>query len=410
MNNKVFEVALGVASPWFINGVDFDVKSKLLTINIDFAAGTRFPVSEVAGKHPVHDTVLKRYRHLNFFQHECYLEVRVPRVRLPDGAVRLVEPNWAGRLSGFTLLFEAMVLMLAREMTFVAVSRLVGISWHRVHAICKHYVDLGIEQSDFSQVTRLAVDETSKAKGHDYISLVADADEHKVLFVTEGKDAKVIKEFVDDFGAHGGDAQAIESISLDMSAAFIKGVSEHLPNAQITFDKFHVIAHANEAVEQMRRLEQKSDPQIKGIRWNLLKSRERLSPAARADLDAFVAHVATKRTARAWLYKEQLREILQRKQANVVRSMLVQWSNNVMRSKVEPMKQVAKMVRNHLDGIVSWVHTRQTNGFLEAINGLFQAAKRKARGYSNLATIRTVIFLLAGKLDFSKINPHAATR
>jgi transposase len=114
------------------------------------------------------------------------------------------------------------------------------------------------------------------------------------------------------------------------------------------------------------------------------------------------------RTARAWVYKEQLREILERKQINVVRAMLQHWCTCVMRSKVEPMKELAALVRKHLEGIVAWAQTRQTNGFLEALNGLFQAAKRRARGFTRLSTIRTVIFLIAGKLDFRAINPHAA--
>lgn len=408
MSAKLFEAALGIAEPWFIQGVDFDADKKTLTIGIDFITGSRFAVPGVEGEHPAHDTVTKRYRHLNFFQHECHLEVRVPRVRLPDGGIRQVEPDWAGRLAGFTLLFEALIMTMCREMTFAAVSRLVGLSWHQVVAICKRYVELGLEQADFSEVTRLAADETSKAKGHDYITLVADADQRRVLFVTEGRDAETIKAFAADFTAHGGNPKAVESISIDMSPAFIKGVTQHLPNARITFDKFHVIAHASTAVDKTRRIEQKTDPSLKGLRWKLLRDRASLTPDARVDLDALIAQVTTKRTARAWLYKEQLREILERKQVNVVRDMLTQWATNVMRSKVEPMKEVAKMIRNHLDGIVAWSQTRQTNGFLEAINGLFQAAKRKARGYGNFSTIRTVIFLLAGKLDFSNINPHAA--
>lgn len=193
-----------------------------------------------------------------------------------------------------------------------------------------------------------------------------------------------------------------------MSPAFIKGVTKHLPNARITFDKFHVVAHASTAVDKTRRAEQKTDPDLKGLRWVLLKDRDRLPAAQRADLDALIAQVTTKRTARAWLYREQLREILERKQINVVSAMLAQWCTNVMRSKVEPMKEVAKMIRNHFDGIVAWTQTRQTNGFLEALNGLFQAAKRKARGYTRFATMRTVLFLIAGKLDFARINPHAA--
>ena len=113
------------------------------------------------------------------------------------------------------------------------------------------------------------------------------------------------------------------------------------------------------------------------------------------------------RTARAWVYKEQLRQILARKQINVARDMLKHWCTCVMRSKVEPMKEVAAMVRRHLEGIVAWAQTRQTNGFLEALNGLFQSAKRRARGFTRFTTIRTVIFLIAGKLDFAVINPHA---
>ena len=163
-----------------------------------------------------------------------------------------------------------------------------------------------------------------------------------------------------------------------MSPAFIKGVAKHLPNARITFDKFHVVAHASAAVDQMRRLEQRTDPSLKGLRWTLLKDRDRLSDEGRADLDALIAEAATKRTARAWLYREHLREILDRKQINVVSAMLKQWCTNVLRSKVEPMKEVARMIRKHFDGIVAWTQTRQTNGFIEALNGLFQAAKRKA--------------------------------
>ncbi len=193
-----------------------------------------------------------------------------------------------------------------------------------------------------------------------------------------------------------------------MSPAYIKGVAEHLPNAQITFDKFHVIAHASKALDQTRRIEQRANPQLKGMRWALLKSPERLGAEQRAQLNALIAQAPGKRTARAWMYREQLRNILNRKQVNVVRAMLRQWCANVNRSKVEPMKAVARMIRKHLEGIVAWARTRQTNGFIEALNGLFQAAKRKARGYGTFQTIRTVFFLIAGKLDFSKLNPHVA--
>jgi transposase len=228
-----------------------------------------------------------------------------------------------------------------------------------------------------------------------------------VLFVTEGRDAKTINALAVELQAHGCAPEQIESVSIDMSPAFIKGCADELPNARVTFDKFHVIWHANTAVDKMRRIEQRSDKSLKGLRWSLLKDRARLKPEAAADLDALIARLTTVRTARAWVYKEQLREILERKQINVVRAMLLHWCTCVMRSKVEPMKDVAALVRRHLEGIVAWAQTRQTNGFLEALNGLFQAAKRRARGFTRMATIKTVVFLIAGKLDFHAVNPHA---
>ena len=407
-SEQLFEVALGVGTPWYVREAKFDPDAGTLTIRVDFRPGSRFNHPEVDGEHPVHDTQVKRYRHLNFFQHECFLEVRVPRVKLPDGSVRLIEPPWSGKLSGFTLLFEALVLCLCREMPFAAVARLVGESWHRVAAIAERYVDLALSEADFSTVRELAIDETAKARGHDYVTLAADTQRRAVIFVTETREAAAIERLAEDLAAHGAKPEAIRAVSIDMSPAYIKGVAEHLPNATVTFDKFHVIAHASHALDLTRRAEQKRDPELKGLRWTLLKDRSRLGDARRADLDALLANLTTKRTARAWQYREDLREILTRKQINVMRAMLRQWCTNVMRSKVEPMKAVAQMIRKHLEGIVTWARTRMTNGFLEALNGLFQAAKRKARGYRRLSTIRTVIFLIAGKLDFQMLNPHAA--
>lgn len=407
MHDKLFEAALGINAPWSVKSVEFDAAAKLLTVLIDFAPGTRFGVPGVAGQHPVHDTVAKDYRHLNFFQHECHLRVRTPRVKLPDGSVRIVEPEFAGRLAGFTLLFEAMILMLAQQMPFAAVARIVGESAYRVMEVCRRYVELALEQADFSGVKALAIDETSRARGHDYITLAADAIERKVLFVTEGRDTQTIESLAADLQAHGCSPEQIESVSIDMSPAFIKGVTAELPNARITFDKFHVIWHANTAVDKTRRIEQRSDPSLKGMRWTLLKDAFSLKPEAGAALYGLITASKLTRTARAWIYKEQLREVLDRKQVNVVRESLKHWCVCVMRSKVEAMKEVAALVRRHLEGIVAWAQTRQTNGFLEAINGLFQAAKRRARGFSRLSTIKTVIFLIAGKLNFTAINPHA---
>jgi transposase len=411
MSTQLFESALGIKAPWSVRSVEFDESAKRLTIQIDFNAGTRFAISGHAGEHPVHDTVTKTYRHLNFFQHECHLQVRVPRVRLPHGAVRQVDPDFAGRLNGFTLLFEALILMLAQQMPFRAVGRIVGESEYRVLAVCRRYVHIAGGLADYSAVTSLAMDETSRARGQQYVTIAADADERRVVFVGEGRGAKVVGELAEHLDEHGCAPSQIRQVSIDMSAAYIKGVGEHLPDAQITFDKFHVIAHASAAVDKTRRVEQRSDPemsdQLKGMRWTLLKDVFSLKPEAGAALHALITAPRLSMTARAWAYKERLRLAMEHKQVNVLRRLLQHWCTCVKRSKIDAMKEVATLIRTHLEGIVAWAQTRQTNGFLEAINGLFQAAKRRARGYGRFDTIKTVIFMIAGKLDFTAINPHA---
>jgi transposase len=146
-----------------------------------------------------------------------------------------------------------------------------------------------------------------------------------------------------------------------MSPAFIRGVADHLPKARITFDKFHVIAHASAALDQTRRLDQRADPSLKGLRWTLLKDRPRLSAEARADLNTLISQAATKRTVRARLYREGLRAILDRKQINcrrhhaqaVVHQCPALQEPALAKAGVAPMKHVARMIRKHFDGIVA---------------------------------------------------------
>jgi transposase len=230
-----------VLDPWFIESVNFAHATKTLTILITFKAGSRFAVSGFDDVHGAHDTVTNTYRHLNFFEHECHPQVRTRRVKLPNGSVRLVEPDFAGRLHGFTLLFEAFILMLSGQMPFAAVSRIVGESPHRVLAVCEKYVEIACGLANHSQVTALAIDETSRARGHSYVTLAAYAQARRVLFVAEGRDAKTIKELASYLEDHGCPAENITRTSIDMSPAFIAGVSKHLPKASITFDKFHII-------------------------------------------------------------------------------------------------------------------------------------------------------------------------
>lgn len=145
----------------------------------------------------------------------------------------------------------------------------------------------------------MAIDETSRARGHEYVTLAADAQRRAVIFVTDTRESAAIARLATDLKVHGCDSEAVQAVSINMSPAYIKGVAEHLPNAAVTFDKFHVIAHASQALDLTRRAEQKRDPDLKGLRWTLLKDRKWLSEARQAELDALLTNLTTKRTARA---------------------------------------------------------------------------------------------------------------
>jgi transposase len=214
-----------------------------------------------------HDTAEKSWRHLNFFQHEAHLHARVPRVRCGSCGVRVVEVPWARPGSGFTLLFEALVLTLVKEMPVQAVARLIGEHDTRIWRVLHHYVGEARAAADFSEVRAVGLDETASKRGHQYITLFMDLDASKLLFATEGRDATTLAAFRADLEAHGGKAEQVEEICMDMSPAFRKGAAASFPEASLTFDKFHVMQLINTAVDTVRREERKTRPELKGTRY-----------------------------------------------------------------------------------------------------------------------------------------------
>jgi len=220
----------------------------------------------------------------------------VPRVRCNTCGIRTVSVPWARPDSGFTLLFEAMVMTMVSAMPVKAVARMVGEHDTRLWRVVHHYVDAARDRLDASAVTRVAIDETAAQRGHNYITLCVDIDQARVLFATEGRDASTIAAFADDLAAHGGDPEAISEVCIDMSPAFIKGVGESLPEAEITFDKFHAVKIINEAVDAVRRAEQKCQVLLRGTRYIWLRNPAKLSERQRDRLDGLpIRHLKTGR-------------------------------------------------------------------------------------------------------------------
>src|SRR5271155_4137068 len=388
-DTSLLQLALALTPPWTVSRADFDPEAHRLDIQIDFPPGSRFTCPTCgAADCPAYDTERKTWRHLNFFQHQAYLTARVPRVRCDACGIKTVNVPWARPDSGFSLLSEALVM---------AVARMVGEHDTRLWRVVHHYVDQARARTDAADVTQVAIDETAARRGHDYITLFVDIDQARVLFATEGKDANTVAAFADDLAAHGGDPEAIDEVCIDMSPAFIKGVAESLPNAAITFDKFHAVKIINHAVDQVRRAEQKRQSLLRGTRYIWLRNPANLSDRQRETLENLpTRHL---KTARAYQIRLAFQDLYEQPAAEAAAVFLKKWYFWATHSRLEPVIDAAHAVKRHWDGILRWFDSKIANGLIEGINSLVQASKAKARGYRSTRNLKAMVYLLAGKLD-----------
>jgi len=401
--NSLFEKALNLEPPWTVSGIEFDGKEGTLSISIDFPRGSSFPCPKCGQPSKVYDSSEKKWRHLNFFQYACYLIARVPRVECKEDGILQVDVPWARPGADFTLLFESLAMTLCREMPVNAVSRIIGEDDNKLWRMIHYYVEKARACEDYSWVSSIGVDETSAKKGHDYVTLVVDLKAKKTIFVTQGKDASTIERFKEDLVEHRGLPERIANASIDMSPAFIKGIEDNFPAADITFDRFHIMKILNIAVDEVRKKEIKEQDILRGTRYLWLKNRENLTETQKETLRRLEALPRQNlKTIRALHMRENFQEIYTAPTQETFERMLKKWYFWATHSRIEPIVAAAKTIKTHWSGIVHWYMSKIDNGILEGLNSLIQAAKAKARGYKTFQNFKAIIYLLTGKLDFSK--------
>lgn len=396
----LLDAALALQEPWSVETATFDPDEGRLDIEVVFARGSRFdcPECSVAGC-AVHDTVERTWRHMDFFQHKAFLHARVPRVRCAEHGVLTVPVPWAREGSGFTLLFEALVCSLAPHMPISRLAAQLREHDTRIWRVLRHYVERARAREDHSDVTVVGVDETSSRRGHNYVSVFMDLTpgRRRVLYACEGRDAAAVGAFALDLQAHGGDPDRVTHVCCDMSAAYISGIAASLTNAQITFDRYHLIAQLNKAVDLVRRTEAKERPELKGTRYVWLKNHESLSDRQIQDLAWLTRPSMRLDTMRAWRWKADF-DAFFLQDSEHAEAYLTRWCRGAIRSRLEPLKDFVRLVERHWHGILAWHQAPISNGVLEATNSLIQAAKRKARGYRNVDNLICMIYLVAGRL------------
>jgi transposase len=324
-------------------------------------------------------------------------------VRNKAGKFQIYSPDWSGLSNGFTLLFEAVILQLAKSMPVHKISEMLHVSDKKIWSVLDKYVESAREFQDYSQVSKVGVDETSLAKGHNYISMFVDLSKRQTIFVAEGKGSDTVCQFKSDLHTHKGNAANITDVSCDMSPAFIKGIKETLPNAKITFDKFHVLKIINEAVDIVRRQEAVHNPILKGKRYLFLKNDANLTSRQRADKEELKLSEVNLKSMEALNMRETFQQIYHAQTESEFVKLLTNWYQWVSTSSLQPMVKAAEMIKRHWDGIINWKISNINNGILEGLNSVVQAAKRKARGYK-MKHLKTIAYLVTANLDFNKLN------
>lgn len=397
--NQLFQLALGLQNPWFIEDVCLDQQTNSVEIKINFKAGAKFTCPSCNTDCSVHDTKEKRWQHLNFLQYCCYLTARVPRLNCSKcGKVIQAEVPFARANSGFSLLLECMMLHLSKIMPVDEVAKQFKISDDRVWRVMHHYVPKAASEADWSTVKNIGIDETSRKKGHNYVTTVTDLDTSRVIYVTTGKDATTVDEFKKELEKRGIMQNQIQHICSDLSPAFILGIRNNFPSARHVYDKFHVVKIVNKAVDDVRAKEAKVNEKIRNCKYGLLKNPENLTPKQKTALDGILAEYT--QSGEAYKFKLSFQDLFKLPSKAEAELYLTDWIASVQNSKITQMKKLAKSIKRHRNGILNWFDNKISNAKVEALNCGIQNLKRRAKGFRTVDNFKVLIYLVMGKLSF----------
>jgi len=397
-STEIFKLALGLTHPWQVSSVSFEEVNnhQELHIYLSFIKGSKFKGSDDE-EYTAHDTVERKWQHLNFFQHRCYLHANVPRIKQNDGKVITQLVPWARPESGFTLLFEAFsMLLIESEMPVNKASKIMGVYSQRIWNIFKYWVSKAHNADKIEDLTQLGFDETSSKKGHNYITTAVDLKQRRVLFATPGKGSDCIEKTIEYLKIKSVDIKEIKQVCIDMSPAFISGCLTHLPDAQVTFDKFHVVKEINKAMDELRKLERKGNEMLKGHKYTFLSSKINSELKVKRDLLMEMYPKLGEGYRLVELFKD-FWEIDNKYEAE---GYLAFWCDLALESGIYPFRTAVNTIKSHWSGIVNYIESKINNGILEGLNSKIQLAKKRARGYRNMDNFISMIYFTCGKLKF----------
>ncbi len=410
-DKKLYEQILGITSPWHVERVDLKLEEGQVLIAVEGSPeAERCP--ECGERCPRYDSNERRWRHLDTCQYQTILSARIPRIKCDEHGVRQVRIPWAEERSRFTALFEALVIdWLRATESIAAVSKGMGLTWEEVSGIRSRAVARGMKRRGRAELpASVGVDETSITRGHEYITVVNALGEARVLDVMDERTEESLNTFWQQYSAT--ELAGVEKVAMDMWPAYISSTRKALPYAddKIVFDKFHILKHLGEAVDKVRRREHRElqaddDHRLSRTKYLWLSRPERLEGEARARIDTL--RRGSLRTARAYRYKEHASRLWGYVRRGMAERLWRQWLHGALRCALEPIRVVARMIRNHFAGVINAATSDITNAMSESVNSHIQRIKKRACGFRSRTRFREAILFHLGGLDLYPVIPSS---
>tara|TARA_R110001599_G_scaffold319312_1_gene529110 strand:- start:847 stop:2079 length:1233 start_codon:yes stop_codon:yes gene_type:complete len=400
-DTDLYAQILGLQTPWYVNGVLLNRSDSNVTVQVA-ATSTQWHCPRCGKPSPRYDKRTCRWRHLDTMQYHTILEAEVPRVQCDEHGVLLVDVPWAEPGSGYTAMFESVVIDWLLRTDLQSVAQMLELSWGVVDRIMQRAVARGLARREELYPMNLSVDETSFQKRHEYVTVVTDQDSSRVLYVADDRTTQSLDGFYRTLTSQ--QRAGIRSVAMDMWPAFIRATVTAVPDAisKIAFDKFHVAKYLGDALDGVRRaehkgLQQRGDKRLNGTRYQWLINPINMSREQKQHFAQL--RQSTLRTARAWAMRQEAMSLWDYKSRSWAQKGWSRWLGWAQRCRLEPMKKVGQTIKRHLWGIVNAIVLKSHNGHSESMNSRIQRIKRRACGFRNRERFRNAIYFHCGGLD-----------
>jgi len=410
-----YQQLLGLVQPWKITGIDLDIPQMRLDITLEWPQGRKAPCPECGKLCGLKDHLpVRTWRHLDAMQFKTFLHCRIPRSECRTHGARAIPVPWAETGSRWTLLFEAFAVMVMEQVpSLTKAASILGLSWKEAHTVRKHAVARGLERRTVDQTEYLGIDEKSFGKKERFITVLTDLTGERVLEVAPSKSSEAARAVLEVIPQQ--ERSLVQAVAMDMNAAMEKACREQVPHADIVYDKFHIEKHLSDAMGKVRsrehkKLQAEGIPIFKRTRYLFLRRPEQWSKAQRAQYrdikrEFGATRFSQSRIGRMWAARESFRPFWNYVSETWAAKYFQRWYFWATHSRISELIRVAKMLKAHLDNILTYFRHGITNAFTEGMNSKIQEIKSAARGFRNFENYRIAILFSCGKLDMKPSCP-----